>query len=346
MSIPDNQEIGDRRLPVTVVTGFLGSGKTTLLSALLRRSDLGRVAVIINEFGEVPLDQIFIERTFAHVVVLSGGCLCCAMTGDVISTLLELHARRGDLPFDRVIIETSGLADPGPILAPLLQAPELTGRFRVSGVVTLVDALQGLRELNRHRVSAKQVALADRVILSKSDIAAPRAVHQLHRLLRTLNPWAPIAIANHGKVDGDWLFKPRFGAPVAILDDHQEHPPQGEHDHHGIRSFCLSFDRPVAWAAFAGAIAALTELHGENILRIKGLLNQKNQARPVAVHGVQRILHPPVTVEEWPDDDRRSRLVFITDHLHEAVVRPFFAPFLADQPHDAAIHRDLIQDGL
>jgi G3E family GTPase len=306
----------DPRLPVTLITGFLGSGKTTLLSALLRRPEPERLAVVINEFGEVPLDQALIGLTKGQVVVLSGGCLCCAIGGDVVSTLLDLHRRREENPFERVVIETSGLADPGPILAPLVQAPELTALFRIESVVAVVDALQGLRELEQQRVCVKQVALADRIVLSKSDIAAPLAVARLRERLAKINPWAPLVAANHGAVDAAWLFDPVSPRPVS------EH---GSHDFthsHGISAFCLWFDKPLSWEVFARAVGKLTNSHGESILRIKGLLN--DGGRPVAVHGVQHFLHPPAPLEVWPDKDRRSRVIVITDHLTEAEVRSFF----------------------
>ena len=310
----------DPRLPVTLVTGFLGSGKTTLLSAMLRRPELGRLAIVINEFGEIPLDQALIGRTEGQVVVLSGGCLCCAIGGDVVSTLLDLHRRRASNPFDRVVIETSGLADPGPILAPLVQAPELNALFRVDGVVAVVDALQGLRELGRQRVSIKQVALADRIVLSKSDIAAPLAAARLRDRLSEINPWAPLTMANHGAVDAAWLFDPASARPASDPEGASE-----SHDHnhsHGITAFCLWFDKPLAWEFFARAVAKLTESHGEAILRIKGLLNV--DGRPVAVHGVQHFLHPAQPLEVWPDKERRSRVIVIADRLTEAAVRPFF----------------------
>lgn len=312
----------DRRLPVTLVTGCLGSGKTTLLAAILRRPDFARTAVLINEFGEVPLDQALIERAEGPVVVTSGGCLCCAMAGDVVSTLLDLHGRRAALPFDRVIIETSGLADPGPILAPLIQAPELTGLFRVDGVVAVVDALQGARELGRQRVSANQVAVADRIVLSKSDIAAPLAVERLRTLLAQVNPWAPVTVASHGVVEPDWLFGHIASAPRPDIHGHNH---DHGHDHHRIRAFCLWFDGPISWPDFAQAATALAEEHGEKVLRLKGLLDLDGGDRPSAVHGVQHFLHPPVALAAWPAGDRRSRVVFILDDLDEAVVRPFFA---------------------
>ena len=312
---------GDPRLPITLVTGFLGSGKTTLLSALLRRPESGRLAIVINEFGEVPLDQALIGRTEGQVVVLSGGCLCCAIGGDVVSTLLDLYRRRKENPFERVVIETSGLADPGPILAPLVQAPELTNLFRVDGVVAVVDALQGLRELERQRVSVKQVALADRIVLTKSDIAAPVAAARLRDRLAEINPWAPLVAVNHGAVDAAWLFEPASARPIFGPDG-----ASGSHHHnhsHGISAFCLWFDKPLTWAFFARAVGKLTDAHGEAILRIKGLLNL--DGHPVAVHGVQHFLHPPEPLLAWPDAERRSRLIVIADRLKEAEVRSYFS---------------------
>lgn len=312
----------DRRLPVTLVTGFLGSGKTTLLSALLKRPEMGPFAVVINEFGEVPLDQALIGRVEGPLIVLKGGCLCCAIGGDLVSTLLDLHRSRAANPFERVVIETSGLADPGPILATLAQAPELTGLFRIDGVVAVVDALQGLRELGRQRVSVKQVALADRIVLSKSDIAAPLAVARLRERLAEINPWAPLTTANHGGVDAAWLFDP---ACLRLISDPGGEDGHASHDHghsHGIAAFCLWFDKPLAWEFFARAVGSLTEAHGEAVLRIKGLLNL--DGRPVAIHGVQHVLHPAEPLADWPDEERRSRIIVIADRLTEAEVRSFF----------------------
>lgn len=319
---------GDTRLPLTLITGFLGSGKTTLISRLMKRPDMEQVAVIINEFGEVPLDQALIQRPGDHLVVLAGGCLCCALRGDLVATLTGLLGKRARIPFNRVIIETSGLADPGPILAPLLQDPELKPHFRVDGVVATVDAIAGERELARERVSLEQVAIADRIVLTKSDIAAPRAVLRLQQRLAAINPWAPVLVANHGDVAADWLLSP--------LDQALERlnwANEGEHDDHdhdaGVESFCLWFDAPLVWSSFGDALDRLAVEHGERLLRIKGLLAIEGDDRPSALHGVAHYFHPPMAVKSWPDADRRSRLVFITDRLPEAVVRPFFARFLA-----------------
>ncbi len=312
----------DTRIPVTLVTGFLGSGKTSLLSALLRRPELGPFAVVINEFGEVALDQALIGRVEGQLVVLSGGCLCCGIGGDLATTLLDLHARRAALPFERVVVETSGLADPGPLLAPLVQAPELTGLFRVDGVVAVVDALQGLRELERHKVSVKQVALADRIILSKSDIAASLAVARLKQRIAEINPWAPLRAADHGAVESAWLFDP---APAPTIQYSDLRNGNGGHDHdhaHGIGAFCLWLDKPFTWDLFVNAVTRLTEAHGEAILRMKGVLNI--EGHPTAVHGVQHFLHPPEPLATWPDEERRSRVVVIAERLTETQVRRFF----------------------
>lgn len=311
----------DARIPVTVVTGFLGGGKTTLLTALLRRPELGPFAVVINEFGEVPLDQALLGRVEGQIVVLSGGCLCCGIGGDLKTTLLDLHERRAKIPFQRVIVETSGLADPGPLLAPLVQDIKLTQFFRVDSVVAVVDALQGFRELERQKVCVKQVALADRIVLSKSDIAAPVAVARLKERLFELNPFAPIVVANHGAVEAAWLFDPAPGASIR----HTGLPSARGHDRehaHGITAFCLWFSRPFSWESFVDAFNALAESHGEAILRLKGVLNI--DGHPVAAHGVQHFLHAPEPLPTWPDPERRSRLVVIADRLTESQVRAFF----------------------
>lgn len=312
---------GGIRSPVSLITGFLGSGKTTLLSRMLMHPDFRRTAVIINEFGEIPLDQALIERTDGPLVVLSGGCLCCAVTGDIVSTLLALLGRRAECPFDRIVIETSGLADPGPILAPLMRAPELTPHFRVGAVVAVVDALQGLRELDRQRVSARQVAMADRILLSKTDIGSPHGVARLKERLGHLNPWAPLSIANHGEVAPEFLLEMRpYPVPAVAGSGHAHH----DHGNGAIRSFCLWFDDPVEWDCLSRAFSALTEEHGEKILRLKGMLAVPGRSRPVVVHGVGHFLHVPEELSAWPDQDRRSRLLFITEGVDETTVRRFF----------------------
>jgi len=304
--IPTNPD----RLPVTLLTGFLGSGKTTLLSALLRRPDRGRVAVLINEFGEVPIDQALVQRTDGPLVVLGGGCLCCAIGGDIVTPLLDLHQRQAELAFDRVIIETSGLADPGPILVPILQHPALNSLYRFYEVVTVVDVLQGLREIDRQRVSAKQVRPADRIVVTKSDIAAPRALTALRGRLAQINPRAALALTRHG-----------------LDHDEEDHPHdhEGDHpDHHSFFSFCLWFSQPLSWDQLAEAVTALQATHENRILRIKGVVDLAGTV--VAIKAVGGFLHPAAPLPGWPDQDHRSRLVVITDRVPEKEVRPFLPP--------------------
>jgi G3E family GTPase len=316
-------ETSDPRIPVTIVTGFLGSGKTTLLSSLLRRANRERIAVIINEFGEVSLDDAFVDAASGKIVTLAGGCLCCAVAGDIVSTLVDLYEARSAQGFDRVVIETSGLADPDPIAMDLLDAPELTTLFRLDGVVCVVDALQGLRELERQRVSTKQIAMADRLVLTKTDIASQHAVARLRDRLAAINPSAPLVAANHGAVDFDWLLDP-VPSPISWAASH--HGGHAHHDH-GIRSFCLWFEQPLHSGEVQRAIAALLKVHGEKVLRIKGLLNLVGERHPTAIHGIASFLHPPEPLLSWPSADRRSRIVFIVDRLTEAQIAPFFEAF-------------------
>ena len=316
----------DPRVPVTIVTGFLGSGKTTLLSSLLRRANRERIAVIINEFGEVSLDQAFVDAAGGKIVTLAGGCLCCAVAGDIVSTLVDLYEARSAQGFDRVVIETSGLTDPGPIETDLLDAPELAGLFRLDGVVCVADGLQGLRELERQRVCAKQVAMADRLVLTKTDISSPHSVSRLRDRLAALNPSAPIAVANNGAVDLRWLLDP-IPSPISWTSaDHGGHVHH-DHDHHGIRSMCLWFEQPLHLREVQLAIVDLLMVHGERVLRIKGLLNLVGEKHPNAIHGIVGFLHPPEPLAHWPSADQRSRIVFIVDRLTESEISPFFGTF-------------------
>ncbi len=317
----------DPRIPVTIVTGFLGSGKTTLLSSLLSRAGRERIAVIINEFGEASLDEAFVGAAGGKIVTLAGGCLCCAIAGDAVSTLVDLYEGRSEQGFDRVVIETSGLADPGPIALDLLDAPELASLFRLDGIVCVADALQGLRELERQRICAKQIAIADRLVLTKTDIASPHAVPRLRDRLAAINPSAPLVVANKGSVDIGWLLDP-VRSPLSWAGlcpgGHDHH----DHDHnHGIRSFCLWLKQPLHLGEVRRAISALMQAHGERILRIKGLLNLPGEAGPTGLQGIGDFLHPPEPLGSWPSEDRRSRIVFIVDRLTEAEIAPFFEAF-------------------
>lgn len=339
-------------IPVTVLTGFLGAGKTTLLNQLLRRPELARTAVLINEFGEIGLDHLLVERVEGDVVLLASGCLCCTVRGELVESLNRLAVQRteGMLDFDRVMIETTGLADPAPILHTLMGDPGVLRHFRLDGIVTVVDAVNGSATLDAQPESVKQVAVADRLVLSKSDLAAPEAVAVLRARLARLNPAAPLISAEMGAVDPARLFHAGLFDPArkipdvaawlnaeAYADPHHHHHHEHEHEHpdhaHGqdphdvnrhdarIRAFCLTFDAPLHWQAVATWLEMLIVTRGESLLRVKGVLDLVGQDRPVAIHGVQHLFHPPAPLPGWPEGEpRRSRLVFIVRDLDRAVI--------------------------
>jgi G3E family GTPase len=338
----------DERLPVSVLTGFLGSGKTTLLGKLLRRADMDETAVVVNEFGEVGLDHAMIARSSENTVVLNSGCLCCTVRGDLVDTLRDLFLKRvrQEVPeFKRVVIETTGLADPAPILHTLMNDPLVASRFRLDGVVTTVDAVNGWATLDKQMESVKQAAVADRILLTKTDLADRLRASALSERLRRLNPAAPIFEVAHGEIGPNRLFDAGLYDPKrktadvrawlqaeAYLDrtpDAHDHAHGHEHDHatpdinrhdDRIGSFCLFVDEPFDWDRLAYWLDLLAAYRGEDLLRIKGLINVKGEERPVAIHGVQHLFHPPAQLDAWPDDDRRSRIVFITRDIDRATI--------------------------
>ena len=307
-------------LPVTVITGFLGSGKTTLLAALLRRPELGRTAVVINEFGEVGLDHFLIETADENVVELASGCVCCTIRGDLALTLVDLLSRRqaGEVtPFERIVIETTGLADPAPILHMIMNDAVLAEGLRLDGVVTTVDAVTGQATLTAHPDSVKQVALADRLLLTKTDLTGGEAPALAARL-RALNPMAEIASVVRGEIAPELLFG--FGEPAAERWPDLEEPTDHEHAHDdGIAAHAIVRDAPIPAAALSLWLETLAEHIGQDLLRLKGLVDlAESPDQPAVIHGVQHVFHPPEWLEAWPTADRRSRIVLITRDVPSA----------------------------
>ncbi|HVH74862.1 MAG TPA: GTP-binding protein [Stellaceae bacterium] len=308
------------RLPVVVVTGFLGSGKTTLIRALLDRPEGADTALVVNEFGEIGIDQALLRASSDATVLIGNGCLCCNVRSDLEETLrgLFIDRARGAVPsFARVVIETSGLADPAPILQTFATDRALGGEFHLQAMVAVVDALNGAVNLERMEEARCQVAVADRIVLSKSDLARRGAVEDLAASLRALSA-APLREAALGAVE-----------PQFLLDDGiivRPELPEGSHRHtHGIESFALLFEKPMPWPAFAQAMGVLTNLRGADLLRAKGLVAIEGAKGPVVVHYVQHVAHNPVELLEWPDEDRRSRLVFVTRGIPREAVAALFA---------------------
>jgi len=294
-------------LPVSVVTGFLGSGKTTLLSRLLRDPALARTAVIVNEFGEVGLDHLLVEASDEEVVLLEGGCLCCKVRGDLVRTAGHLLARRarGDAAFDRIVVETTGLADPAPILQALMTDREIAHALRLESVIATVDCAAGDATLDAHPASVKQAALADRIVLTKTDLADSSA---LAERLRRLNPSAPQLVALHGKVDARRLFDGSpYDRPLYNSESHAES---------GVTTFCLRRSAPLHAVTLSLFLQVLAEHCGAKLLRLKGLVDVvESPGRPALIHGVQHVFHPPAWLDAWPDDDRSTRIVVIAQGL-------------------------------
>jgi len=312
------------RIPVTIVTGFLGSGKTTLIRELLARPEGANTALVINEYGEVGIDHALLRASSDATVLLGNGCVCCAVRTDLQESLRALFAdrSRGAVPsFERVVIETSGLADPGPVLQTFASDRALAQEFHLQALVTVVDAPGGAGNLAAMPEARQQVALADRIVLSKTDCADNEAVAALTRKIRELTG-APLATAEHGVIAPGFLLDE--GIDLSVRAGAHEHDHAHAHSH-GIDSFALFFDAPLPWSVFEQAMAVLTALRGPDLLRVKGLVAVAGVRGPVVVQAVQHVAHRPVELEDWPDDDRRSRLVFITRNLPREAVELLFA---------------------
>jgi G3E family GTPase len=324
------------RLPVSIITGFLGSGKTTLLNRLLQDPAMAGAAVIINEFGEIGLDHLLIATPNENTVLLSSGCICCTVRGDLVNTLRDLdkQRRQGDLPpFDRVLIETTGLADPVPIVQTVVTDEKLAPTYMLDSVITLVDGINGLQQLDTQPESVKQAALADRLLITKTDLPEATAVQVLTARLAELNPGAEVLTVAHGVIAPSALFGATLEPEARAADlarwlreaqyvrveagQSRIGRAAGAHDA-GIRSYSMLLDEPVTAAGLTAWLTAIASLRGAELLRVKGLLNVEGQ--PVAVHAVQTLIHEPVTLARWPDAERRSRLVFITRGMDRAAL--------------------------
>ncbi len=374
-------------MPVTLLTGFLGSGKTTVLNNLVRQPDLADALVIINEFGEMALDHMLVAHSTENLVMeMSSGCVCCSIRGDLVQTLRDItwrYSRNGKRWFRRILIETTGLADPAPIIHTLMTHPQIAPKYRLDGIVTTVDMGTAMATLDHHQEAIKQAAMADALLLTKSDLVTEDQRSALLRRLDAINPAATRWEVRHGEIAAQnvlglglfsaqnkapdvarWLNEEAYAGPSTHGHAHEhpdhahQHHDHGAHDHHGrdplehaqghahdhdhdhdhhdvnrhddhIRAFCFTIDSPIPEETLTNWLELLMSFVGSNILRVKGILNIQGNAQPVVVHGVQHIFHPPVTLPAWPSADRRSRLVFITRDVDEALIEQAYEALAA-----------------
>jgi len=370
------------RIPVSILTGFLGAGKSTLLNRILKDPGTSDTAVIINEFGEVGIDNFLVEASGDALVELSNGCLCCTVRGELVDSLAYMMdgIQTGRLkPIRRVVIETTGLADPAPVMQSVMGNPVIAQNFELDGVITVVDAVNGLSTLDRHQEAVKQAAVADRLVITKLSMADAEKVAVLKSRLAELNPRAPVADGDSAESGTASILENGLYDPATKIadvdrwlrdelandhhahghDHHHDHQHDHEHEHHGhghhhhhhdvnrhgedIRSFSIIHDQPIDPMAVEMFIDLLRSAHGEKLLRMKAIVAlSDNPERPLVLHGVQTVFHPPERLPKWPEgSDRRTRMVLITQGLPEAFVSDLFAAFTGqpriDRPDRAAL---------
>jgi G3E family GTPase len=338
-------------IPVAILTGFLGSGKTSLLNSLLKDDMLSNAAVIINEFGDIPLDHLLVERSDENIIELASGCLCCTIRGDLIDTirdLLDRRDRKDVKAFDRIIIETTGLADPAPVLHSVMSEPMLLERCRLEGVVTVVDAVNGWATLDAHGEAVKQVSVADRIVLTKLDLLSGREgedkMFAIIGRLRKLNPSARLLTTHRNEATAPRLFNMGlFDAATKTLDvrkwlsaeafetgekrHRHSHHDVSRHDQH-IRSFSFTESQAISPAGLELFLELLKSYHGSNMLRMKAIVRVSDEpSRPIVLHGVQHVFHPPVRLREWPDNDHSTRMVFIVKDIEKPMIEGLFRAF-------------------
>jgi G3E family GTPase len=362
-----NMNALQQRFPISVITGFLGSGKTTLLNQLLQHAAMQRAAVVINEFGNVGIDHLLVRAATEDIVLMDNGCLCCTIRGDMVVTLQELfHKReRGKIPqFDRIVMETTGLADPAPIIHTLLNDEDLKGLFYLDNVITTVDGVYGLQQLDLHYETVKQSAVADVLIITKTDLVEPDHLLALTQRLQKLNPAARTLRSGQGELEIDQLFHSKLydpctkhldvqqwlqadayrAAPILQLNSLKSKSFTNDHIRHDdyIRSFCIDYDDPISWTVLNRWFQQLTALRGKDLLRTKGIVYTQETELPVLVQGVQHIFQPPTTLEKWHIDPPRSQIVFITRNIEKPVLEKMLEVLIHSKTYVESVAAALI----
>jgi len=337
------------RIPVSIVTGFLGSGKTTLINYLVNQDGMESTALIINEFGEIGLDHVLVESSFENTLLLENGCICCSIRGDLVDTICDLFAKveNGQLPpFTRIMVETTGIADPGPIAQDILTDEGVIHRCVLECIVVIVDGVLGLSQINRAPEVAIQIAQADIVLISKIDIGSPERVDRLQVEILAINPTAMIAVMENGEIDPDFLFQ-SFAATSGATSrpasknahshgdvHHHGHPltTAGSHAHGDIATISVVREAPIEEARLRPWLTMIYSLNPHAMLRMKGFVRLANHDRPLLLHGVGSVISPPVWLESWPEGKPETRLVFIFKELDADVVKKSFQKHVLDQP--------------